>query len=142
MTLYQDNPYVYHTLTRASSFRDREMFFDVERVKQAYADASTAVHFLFITTPKPEIADVYLEERSEDIFSAFREMARATGGIFESSSNPAAMFQDALEAAENYYLLYYTPKNVEDTERNFRRIEIRVKKGDYRVLYRTGYFLR
>jgi len=139
--LYQDNPYVYQTLTQTAKLRDRDMSFDVERVKQTYADASTAIHFLFITTPRPEISGVYFEERSEDIFSAFREMAEATGGIFESSANPASMFQNALEATENYYLLYYSPKKVEDTERNFRQIEVRVKKGDYRILYRAGYFL-
>jgi VWFA-related protein len=138
---YKDNPYIYQTLTQAAQSRDK-MTFDVDRVKQAYADASAAIHFLFITTPRPLATGVYFEERSEDIYSAFREMAQATGGIFESSANPASMFQDALEAAENYYLLYYSPKKIEDTERNFRHIEVRVKKGNYRVLYRTGYFLR
>jgi VWFA-related protein len=138
---YKDNPYVYQTLTQAAQPRD-QMTFDIERVKQAYADASAAIHFLFITTPRPVMSGVYFEERSEDIYSAFREMAHATGGIFESSANPASMFQDALEAAENYYLLYYSPKKSEDTERNFRHIEVRVKKGNYRVFYRTGYFLR
>jgi hypothetical protein len=140
--LYQDNLYLYQLLSKATKFRDREMSFNVERIKQAYADASTAVHFLFITTPRPQISGVYMEERSEDIFSAFREMAGATGGIFESSANPASMFRQALEAAENYYLLYYTPKLAGDNGRDFRNIEVRVKKGDCKVLYRTGYFSR
>jgi phage-related protein len=69
-------------------------------------------------------------------------MARATGGIFESSADPASMFRNALEAAENYYLLYYSPKNMEDTGNNFRHIEVRMKKPGYRILYRSGYFLR
>jgi len=141
-TLYQDNPVVYQILTRVYKFRDREMSFDVERVKQAYADASTAIHFLFITTPRPEVPGVYFEERSEDIFNAFREMARATGGYFESASNPAAMFRNALEAAENYYLLYYAPSSISNTGKNFRSIVVRVKKGEFRLLYRTGYFIR
>jgi hypothetical protein len=64
--LYQDNPYVYQTLTQAAQWRD-QMTFDVDRVKQAYADASAAIHFLFITTPRPLITGVYFEERSEDI---------------------------------------------------------------------------
>jgi len=142
MALYQEDSYIYHTLTRAAGFRDREMSFDVERVKQAFADASTALHFLFITTPRPEIEGVYLEERSEDVFLAFREMARATGGIFETSSNPAAMFKKALEAAENCYLLYYVPKKLEGTEDNFRTITVRVKAGNYQIYHRSGYFLR
>ncbi len=141
INVYQDNYYVYHTLTRAAGFRDREVAFNVEKVKQAYADASTAIHFLFITTPGPEVAGVYMQERSEDIFSSFRRMSEGTGGIFESSANPAAMFQDALAAAENYYLLYYTPRRIEEADRNFRTIEVRVKKGDFKVLHRAGYFL-
>lgn len=140
--LYQDNPYVYQTLTNAYKFREREISLDTERIKQAYADASTAIHFLFITTPRPEVSGVYFEERSEDVFNAFREMTAATGGYFESASNPASMFRSALEAAENYYLLYYTPSHIGDSDKNFRRIVVRVKKGNYQVIYRTGYFVR
>jgi len=140
--IYQDNPYVYQTLTNASRFREREISLDIERVKQAYADASTAIHFLFITTPRPEVSGVYFEERSEDVFNAFREMTAATGGYFESASNPATMFRNALEAAENYYLLYYTPSSMSDTDKNFRHIVVRVKREGVRVVYRTGYFIR
>jgi hypothetical protein len=68
-------------------------------------------------------------------------MAEATGGFFDSSANPAPMFHNALQAAENYYLLYYSPRKVEETERAFRKIEVRVKKGGYRVLHRSGYFI-
>ncbi len=141
-SLYQDNPYVYQALTNAYRFREREISLDTERIKQAYADASTAIHFLFITTPRPEVAGVYFEERSEDVFNAFREMTAATGGYFETASNPASMFRSALNAAENYYLLYYTPSNMDDASKNFRRIVVRVKRGNYRVLYRSGYLIR
>ncbi|MDH7511924.1 MAG: hypothetical protein QHH14_03135 [Clostridiales bacterium] len=140
--LFQENPYIYQAITGVPKMREREMNVDVERVKRAYADASTAIHFLFITTPRPDVPGVYFEERSEDIFNAFREIVRATGGYFESSSNPAAMFRSALEAAENYYLLYYSPSTIGDPDRNFRNIVVRVKRGDFRVLHRTGYFLR
>jgi VWFA-related protein len=141
ISLYQENYYVYHTLNRAAGFRDREAIFDTEKVKQAYADASTAVHFMFLTTPRPEVSGVYMQERSEDIFNSFRQMAEATGGIFQSSANPATMFRSALEAAENYYLLYYTPKKLEEEGRNFRTIDVRVKKGKYQIFHRSGYFL-
>jgi hypothetical protein len=69
-------------------------------------------------------------------------MAEATGGFFDSSANPAPMFHNALQAAENYYLLYYSPRKVEETERRFRQIEVRVKKGGgYRVFHRSGYYI-
>jgi VWFA-related protein len=142
LTYHQTNPYVYQVLSNVSKFRDREILVDVDKIKQVYADASTAIHFLFLTTPRPDISGVYLQESSDDIFSTFREMAQATGGFFDGSSNAAALFQKALEAAENYYLLYYSPKKVEDTGDNFRKIEVRVKKGNYHLVYRTGYFSR
>lgn len=140
--IYQDNPYVYQTLTSVSKSRERGISLDTERIKRAYADASTAIHFLFITTPRPEVSGVYFEERSEDVFNAFREMTAATGGYFESASNPASMFRSALEAAENYYLLYYTPSHINDTGKDFRHIVVRVKREGVRVIYRTGYFIR
>ncbi len=140
--LYQENPYIFQAITDVRKMRESKMSFDVERVKRAYADASTAIHVLFITTPRPNVPGVYFEERSEDIFNPFREIARATGGYFENSSNPEAMFRSALEAAENYYLLYYSPSNIGDQDRNFRNIVVRVKRGGLRVLHRTGYFLR
>jgi VWFA-related protein len=141
MTYYQDNVYVYQTLTNVSKFRERQESFDVEKIKQLYSDASTSIHFLFLATPQEKVEGVFLEEWSGDVFAAFREMAEATGGFFDSSANPAPMFHNALQAAENYYLLYYSPRKVEETERAFRKIEVRVKKGGYRVLHRSGYFI-
>jgi VWFA-related protein len=141
MTYYQDNVYVYQALTNVYKSLDWQMSFDVEKIKQLYSDASTSIHFLFLATPRENIEGVYFEEWSSDVFAAFREMAEATGGFFESSANPAPIFHNALQAAENYYLLYYSPRKVEETERVFRKIEVRVKKGGYRVLHRTGYYI-
>jgi len=141
MTYYQDNVYVYQTLTNVSKFRERQESFDVEKIKQLYSDASTSIHFLFLATPQEKVEGVFLEEWSGDVFAAFREMAEATGGFFDSSANPAPMFHNALQAAENYYLLYYSPRKIEETERAFRKIEVRVKKGGYRVLHRSGYYI-
>lgn len=141
MTYYQENTYVYQTLTNVSKFREREMSFDVDRIKELYSDASTSIHFLFLATPRENIEGVYLEEWSGDVFASFREMAEATGGFFDSSANPAPMFHNALQAAENYYLLYYSPRKIEETETKFRKIEVRVKKGGYRVLHRSGYYI-
>lgn len=80
-----------------------------------------------------------MQERSDDIFSAFNEMARATGGFVESSARADYLFQRALEASENYYLLYYSPLNYE-TDGKFKEIKVRVKNKNYKVIYRLGYF--
>lgn len=141
MNYYQDNVYVYQALTDVYKSVDRQVSFDVAKIKQLYSDASTSIHFLFLATPRESIEGVYLEEWSGDVFASFREMAEATGGFFDSSANPAPMFHNALRAAENYYLLYYSPRKVEETERVFRKIEVRVKKAGYRVLHRSGYYI-
>ena len=78
------------------------------------------------------------EEQSEDIFSAFSEIARATGGLIESGAAADMSLQRAAEANENYYLLYYQPKNAK-ADKSFRKIEVRVKGGGVRVTYRRGY---
>jgi hypothetical protein len=68
-------------------------------------------------------------------------MAKATGGVMQSSSNAAALMRTAGEASENYYLLYYKPENPE-TDGKFREIKITVKNKSYRILYRAGYFAK
>lgn len=136
---YQDKPNVQMTVSDIFDFYKRKISFDVEKVKKAYADSSVSMHFMFITRPRKNVNGVRMVEHSEDVYSAFREMARATGGFTDSSARPDYLFQEALDAAKNYYLVYYTPQNY---ERNgeFREIEVKVKKGNYRVTHRAGYF--
>jgi len=117
----------------------RDISIDVDMVKQAYADSSASIHFMYFTKPAEHIPGIRFEERSEDIYASFKEMARATGGTTESSSNPVSLFQRAVNSAENYYLLYYSPKNYE-MDGKFREIKVRVKGKNYRVIHRAGYF--
>jgi hypothetical protein len=79
-----------------------------------------------------------MEEQSEDIFAPFREMSRATGGYIASTANLAAAMKSAVSAAENYYLLYYTPKDYVADGR-FRALEVRLKSGAGRISHRLGY---
>lgn len=139
MSLYQHRPDILMTISRLVGFHQRSISFDVDSVKQAYADSSVSIHFLFVAKPKPIIPEVHMQEHSEDIFVAFSEMAKATGGFADSSSNPVALFQKALEASENYYLLYYSPKSYEADGR-FKNIKVRVKNKNFRVSHRAGYF--
>jgi hypothetical protein len=66
-------------------------------------------------------------------------MADATGGFVDSSSNPASSFKRAIDASENYYLLYYMPQKYKKDGR-FKEIEVRVKEKKCRVVHRMGYF--
>lgn len=126
-------------MNHLNEFNRRDLSIDIKRVKQAYADASTSIHFLFISKPAAHIPGVTMEEHSEDIFSAFQEMAEATGGFISSSYNPVSAFKEALDAAENYYLLYYSPKDYSE-EGEFKNIEVRIKNKGFKILHRTGYF--
>ncbi len=138
-SLYQDNPAMLHQMSSLFDFFTREKSFDVDKVKMAYSDSSTSIHFLFLTErPIPE-SGVSMVERSEDIYSAFREMALSTGGLVISSRNPAFAFQQALDASENYYLLYYRPKDY-IIDGKFKDIKVIVKGKKYKVVHRAGYF--
>ncbi len=139
LSMFQERPDIVHNLTEISGLFRREVSFDVDSVKQAYADSSISIHFLFITKPPQNRFGVHFEEHSEDIFSAFNEMASATGGFTESSWNPDFLMHKAVEASENYYLLYYSPKDYK-VDGKFREIEVRVQREGHRVSHRAGYF--
>ncbi|MGZ7065638.1 MAG: hypothetical protein ACXVI6_04710 [Candidatus Aminicenantales bacterium] len=126
----------------------RDTSFNVAKVRQAFSDASIAIHFLFATKTKGTSisieesrpsSNIIMADQSEDIFSAFTEMALATGGIAESSANLGAAFKKAAEATESYYILYYKPQPYKG-DGGFRSIEVRVKRGGVRVTHRAGYF--
>lgn len=132
------------------SFKDlfdlykRDAKIDTKRIKRTFADASISIHFLFMTGAPDQaglLGDAEMDEHSEDIFQPFLEMAKATGGLAESSANPSSMMEKAGQALENYYLLYYTPKNTAP-DGKFREIRIAVKNKGYRVLHRAGYFAK
>ena len=136
---FQDKPHILQGLYSMSHTSRRDISFDVDLVKQAYADSSIAIHFLFLTPAVKHVQGVYFQERSEDIYGAFREMADATGGFVDTSANPASSFKRAIDAAENFYLLYYSPRDYRKDGR-FREIKVRVKGKNFKVVHRMGYF--
>jgi hypothetical protein len=129
-------------------FYRRDINFDVENVKQIFSDSSISMHFLFITKRPAQNVDVTrfgslegltMAEQSEDVFSTFREMAQATGGFIGSSFYPTETFKKAVDASQNYYLLYYSPSNYKP-DGKFKNVKVRVKGRNYRVTHRAGYF--
>ncbi len=139
ITVYQNTPNIVRSLSSLYDFYRRDTSFDLDLLKKIYADSSVSVHFLFVTTPPEHIPGIYFHEQSEDIYSTFREISRATGGYMESSANPDTLFRRSVEASENYYLLYYSPLNYKISDK-FIEIKVRVKNKDYRVIHRLGYF--
>lgn len=139
MSLYQDSPTILQTISNVIEFYRREVQIDTELVKQTYADSCISIHFLYLTTPPEPQYGVYMADHSEDIFSAFQEMAVATGGYINSSARADFLIKSAVEASENYYLLYYSPSHyINDGQ--FKEIDVKVKNKDYRIFHRVGYF--
>ena len=136
---FQGQPHVTLTINTLFQSYTRPISIDVDKIKKAYADASVAIHFLFFTKPAEHIPGIYFEEHSEDIFAPFLEMSKATGGLAESSSNPQYLFEKAVEASENYYLVYYSPLNYK-RDGKFKSIQVKVRGKNYRVTHRAGYF--
>ncbi len=139
MSLYQDRPVILQTISNLVDFYRREIPIDIEHIKQTYSDCSISIHFLYITRMPDREYGLHMEDHTEDIFAAFREMAIATGGFIDSSAMADFLFKRAVEAIENYYLLYYSPVNY-SSDGKFKEINIRVKNKDYRIFHRAGYF--
>ncbi len=130
--------------------KKEDISFDAETIKRAFSDSSISSHFLFVTKIPMymlditrgisfEASEIKMEEHSAEIFSAFRELAKATGGLIESSANAAHAFQKAVDASENYYLLYYSPSSYKK-DGKFKEIKVKIKNKNYRITHRAGYF--
>ena len=139
LSFFQDSPIILQTISNVIDFYRREIPIDTELIKQTYADCSISIHFLYITRPPEREYGVHMADHSEDIFAAFREMAIATGGFVDSSAMADFLFKRAVEASENYYLLYYSPASY-SSDGKFKEIKIKVKNQNYRIFHRAGYF--
>ncbi len=135
----QNRTDILFSLLELFDFHKRELFVDVDLVKQAYADSSISIHFLYFTKPPQIIPGVHMEEYSGDVYNAFKQMAQATGGFTESSANPVHLFNKAAEASENYYLIYYAPIDY-TKDGKFKNIKVKAKNKNYRISHRAGYF--
>jgi hypothetical protein len=135
---YQDEPSVLADIQDLFQFYQRHERINQAKISQAFADASICFNFLFVDRQERDAGGITMREQSEDFFAAFRETAKATGGYVDTSTNPSAAFQNALESGENYYLLYYSPTNYTG-DGAYKKIQVKVKNSDYKVTYRQGY---
>jgi len=145
---YQKEAYIIPAALRGvfeSMSLSRQERIDRNKLRVLFSDAQTTVHFLFLTKTSASVLDPEFTEgeaaiamKYGDFFQAFRDLAVTTGGIVESSANPAFLFKKALDASENYYLLYYRPEAYR-ADGTFKKIEVKVKGGRYSVSHRAGY---
>jgi hypothetical protein len=138
MSVYNERPDITETVSSVFEFFRRDTPLDLGPVKRSYSDSGATIHFLYLTRPAPKVRGVLMEEQSEDIFAPFREMSLATGGFMTSTANLDAAMKSAVAASENYYLLYYTPRDYK-ADGTFRSLEVRVKRAGYRTGHRQGY---
>jgi len=120
--------------------------FDADKIKQIFADSEITTHFIFLNKDLVEKIGVEwmrgiqspMADVSMEVFSAFDEIAKTTGGETFVSANASLAFKQASAASENYYLLYYTPKDYKADNR-FHKIKVKVKGGGFRITHRAGY---
>ena len=116
----------------------RESNIDFGRLRTAYADSAITIHFLFLTTRPSDLpADMAPSIRKISTLPSPKWL-RSTGGLIERSSNLTFLMEQASQATENYYVLFYTPSNTRK-DGAFRSIQVRIKGQSYRVLHRAGY---
>ena len=131
---------------------DAYMAVDEIKIKQIFSDSSITAHMIYVT--KLSDLDIIqretgslttlttipgaLQDISGSIFSSFKDIAETTGGIVDSSTSVAFSFKKAAAASENYYLLYYSPKNY-IADGKFKEIKIQVKGQRYKISHRAGY---
>lgn len=139
MTLYQDRPNIQGDLMELFQFYQRRLSINIDRIKQAFADASILFNFMFIHKEADRVSGINMREQSEDIFNVFSQVAEATGGIVDNSQNPEYAFKNAVESFGTYYLLYYSPADYK-RDGKYKQITIKLKNKDYKVTHRRGYY--
>jgi VWFA-related protein len=73
-------------------------------------------------------------------FAAMNALASGTGGVMLATSNDLSrMLARAVRDGSQYYTLSYTPTNTK-TDGSFRRIEVKLRSGNYQLAYRRGYY--
>lgn len=139
LTSNQDDHNALAQLQELFYFYHRDVNLSVTNLWQAFSDSSILFNLIFLNKQPENIAGIHMREQSEDVFKVFSQVAESTGGIVDTSQNPAAAFERASELSDRSYLLYYTPQTYR-RDGGFRNIVIRVKGRDYRVLHRRGYY--
>jgi hypothetical protein len=134
----QDRPDILAGIQTVFQMYSRSITLDHRRLKEAFADSGAHFNFLFMNKQPEKISGVVMREQSEDIFKALSTVAQATGGIADTSQNPAASFKTTLKESENYYILYYKPASAAPPG-TFMDVAVKVRSRDYRVVHRAGY---
>jgi hypothetical protein len=147
MLPFPDLPFESYQYLEFQSELTSSVAFDTEKIKQAFSDSSISLHFLYVTKTQQmsqlgiedlRPTDMAMHDMSMGIFKIFKDIAEATGGLSDSAADIASLLKRAADASENYYLLYYVPKDYK-TDGKYRKIEVKIKNKKYRITHRSGY---
>lgn len=108
-------------------------------VQHAFQEAGIRLHFIYLKKNLRPQRRIGLREHSVDMFQVYQNLAKATDGIMETTSLPTAALRRAAESANVYYRLTYTSPDRKN-DGSFRAVTIKVKKKDYKISARHGYF--
>jgi hypothetical protein len=132
-----------------NSFSDvyNDFSVDVKEIRRIYTDPSISFQFIYLkdmrfqnmVSMKPFLCLRNSRDVTSGFFKIFNEMAHSSGGITEIASTVDYSIKKAVKAAENYYLLYYTPENYKSYG-SYREIKVVVSGNKYNVRHRSGYF--
>jgi len=117
-------------------------YVDPKKIKKAFSDSSILFNFIYLKDESywknnsGSILDTF--DTTNGMFSTFKELSNVTGGVTQTTANADASFKNAVYASENYYLLYYAPKNYK-ADGKFKKIKVKVKGQNYRITHRAGY---
>ena len=89
----------------------------------------------------PDPYTAYINEGNDRaaVISAMEQLASDTGGkAFFNTNDLGAAIEKAIADGAHFYTLVYTPTN-KKLDGSYRRIEVKVVDGKYRLAYRRGY---
>ena len=141
LSLYQDEPNIQARIQDLFQVYHRNISIPPQPISQAFADASILFNFIFMDMRPESSFGITYREQSEDVFKVLSQIAKASGGIVDSSFNPAKGFENATQASQKYYILYYTPADY-TKDGSFKKIEVKVKDKDYKINCKSGYYAR
>jgi hypothetical protein len=127
----QERPDIIQNLEYPPAFAENDIDFDIARQSKEFSNSSVMFNVMLFgggsvaqTGPKNE---------------GLLAISRATGAIIDSSWSPEKNIKTILNSLDDYYLLYYSPKEYTG-DGKYKRIEVRVNRENYRIAHRSGYF--
>jgi len=109
---------------------------NLEALIQDLTEAGIVLDFLYFRTNPKVRPEFQLKELSLDIYEVYSRLARATGGVVETTAQPSVQLERILEAAENYYLISYSPPAAENLDQFRGEIKLRIKgQRDYSLIF-------